>query len=157
MISQEYSIAFAETIDILNHTDKEDVNKIPKKLLDFLKENMVKDYKPLLDFRKPLREMKLHPKTIGILSLIYKKYWCDNQKRKEFEEKLIQNEEKYQKELLETYDYKNIFEKNENKSTNHNISHIQENTFLIDYKSNKWYIKILDFFKSLFKRDKNTN
>ena len=31
MVSQEYSEAIAETLDILEHTDKNDVNKISKK------------------------------------------------------------------------------------------------------------------------------
>lgn len=44
MVSYEYSIAFSETLDILDHTKKEDVEKIPIKFLDFLRINALKNY-----------------------------------------------------------------------------------------------------------------
>ena len=50
MISYEYSVAFSETLDILNHTKKEDVEKIPIKLLEFLRTNALKKYESKLDF-----------------------------------------------------------------------------------------------------------
>ena len=34
MISREYSEAIAETLDILEHTNNDDINKIPKKFMD---------------------------------------------------------------------------------------------------------------------------
>ena len=36
MISQEYREAIAETLDILEHTQETDVNKIPKSFINFL-------------------------------------------------------------------------------------------------------------------------
>ena len=44
MVSYEYSVAFSETLDILNHTRKEDVEKIPIKFLEFLRINALKIY-----------------------------------------------------------------------------------------------------------------
>ena len=99
MISQEYSIAISETLEILNHTRKEDIEKIPMKFLNFLQEHATTDYISSLDFNKSLKEMNLKPKTIGILSIINKKFWCNDEQRKIFEEKLKQNEIKYQKKL----------------------------------------------------------
>ena len=103
MMNQEYSIAISETLEILNHTKKEDINKIPSKFLEFLQNNASKTYISLLDFSKELREMNLNPKTIGILSIVNKKYWCNDEERKVFEEKLKQNEINYQKDLTEKY------------------------------------------------------
>ena len=50
MVSYEYSVAFSETLDILNHTKKEDVEKIPIKFLEFLRINALKSYTSKLDF-----------------------------------------------------------------------------------------------------------
>ena len=110
MVSQEYSEAIAETLDILEHTQQSDVDKIPKKFMDFLKENTSKTYKSNLDYTKRIKDMKLKDKTIGILSIINKKYWCNDEERKIFEEKLKQNEIKYQKELNEKYNTNKLFQ-----------------------------------------------
>ena len=56
MVSVEYSEAIAETLDILNHTRKEDVDKISTKFMDFLKANTSKTYKPELDHTKKIKE-----------------------------------------------------------------------------------------------------
>ena len=139
MVSQEYSEAIAETLDILEHTQEADVNRIPKKFMDFLKENTSKTYKPNLDYTKRIRDMNLKDKTIGILSIINKKYWCNDEERKIFEEKLKQNEIKYQKGLSEKYDTNKLFkskelEKVENKNT----------IALTEYTKQKWYQKVLE-------------
>lgn len=42
--------AASEVIEILKHTDKKIVEKIPQKLIDFLFENEDKDYRPNIDF-----------------------------------------------------------------------------------------------------------
>ena len=85
MVTQEYSEAISETLEILSHTKKSDVDKIPKKFMKFLKENASTTYKNKFDGIKRIQDMKLNEKTIGILSIINKRYWCDEEQRKEFE------------------------------------------------------------------------
>ena len=94
---------------ILNHTKKEDVEKIPIKFLEFLKLNALKTYESKLDFNKSITDMNLNQKTIGILSIIHKNYWCNDEQRKDFEEKLKQNEIVYQKQLSEKYNTDRLF------------------------------------------------
>ena len=115
MVSQEYGIAFYETLEILKHTKKEDVDKIPNKFLEFLKNNASENYDLTLDFDKSLSEMNLSTKTIGILSIIIKKYWCNDEERKKFEIRLQENEIKYQDELREKYNTNSLFKKKEPK------------------------------------------
>lgn len=147
MVNREYSIAFSETLDILNHTNEEDINKIPSKFLKFLQNNALETYKSSLDFNKSLKEMKLNPKTIGILSIINKNYWCNDEERKSFEEKLKQNEITYQKELNEKYNINILFKDKElKKVTNINI------TNLIEYKEQKWYQKIFEKLLEIFSK-----
>lgn len=139
MVSQEYSEAIAEILDILEHTQESDVDKISKKFMDFLKENASKTYKPNLDYTKRIKDMNLKDKTIGILSVINKKYWCNDEERKVFEEKLKQNEIKYQKELNEKYDKNKLFKNKELKKVeNTNI------TDLAEYTEQKWYQRIFE-------------
>lgn len=148
MVSQEYSEAIAETLDILEHTKEADVNKISKNFMDFLKENTSKKYKPKLDYSKRIKDMGLKNKTIGILSIINKKYWCNDEERNAFEEKLRQNEIKYQKELNEKYDTNKLFKNKElNKMANTNI------TDLTECIEKKWYQKIFEKILKIFRKN----
>ena len=147
VVSYEYSVAFSETLDILNHTRKEDVEKIPIKFLEFLRINALKSYTSKLDFNKSIADMKLSQKTIGILSIIHKKYWCDTEQRKAFEEKLKQNEIVYQKQLSEKYSTEKIFK---NKKLEKTIS--TDVTDLIAYEEPKWYKKIFEKILHFFSK-----
>lgn len=110
MLSLSYQESMSEVLDILNHTKKEDVDKIPKKFISFLKNNCSKDYIPKLDHTKKLEDMNLKPETRGIMGLIYRHYWCSPQERAECE-KIIQKKEKiYQEELQQKYNSDNIFQ-----------------------------------------------
>ena len=109
MISVEYKEAISETLDILRHTKKEDVDKIPPRFMEFLKENASKTYKPNLDHTLKIDEMKLKSKTKAILAIIYEEFWCNNKERIEFNKKLRDNEIVKEKELREKYNPNNIF------------------------------------------------
>ena len=111
MVSLEYSQAAVEVLDILEHTRKEDVNKIPKAFIEFLKKNSSKTYNSKLDYTKQISDMKLKPKTEAILGLIYMKYWANEKEKKEFENKIKKNEIEYQKNLRTKYNPDNLFKK----------------------------------------------
>ena len=115
MINSKYSEAISETLDILKHTEKEDIDKIPKKFLNFLEKNKSKEYISNLDHSKEISQMDLKPETIGILSIIYSKFWCeDEQERQDFDKNLRINEEKYQDILREKYNPESLFKNKKN-------------------------------------------
>ena len=69
MVSLAYSEAAVEVLDILNHTRKEDVSRIPKKFMEFLENNKSKTYISNLDHSKSIKEMNLKPKTEALLRI----------------------------------------------------------------------------------------
>ncbi len=79
MVSTEYAEAASEVLAILSNTDKDAVNKIPRKLLSYLKENSSKTYNPNFDFSKPIKEMKLKEKTKALLNIIHLKYLANEE------------------------------------------------------------------------------
>ena len=109
MVSVEYSEAITETLDILKHTKKEDVDKISSKFMDFLNTNASKTYKPELDHTKKIKDMQLNIKTKAILAIIYTKFWCNSEKQDQFNKVLNENEIKREKELREKYNPVNTF------------------------------------------------
>jgi len=75
MLSRDYKKAISEVLDILEHTQKKDVDKIPIVFMEFLKKNVDRMYKPYLDHTKKIKDMNLRKETISILALIKKKFW----------------------------------------------------------------------------------
>ena len=113
----DYSEAAVEVLEILEHTRKEDVDKISKKFLDFLKEHSSRTYKSNLDHTKTIQEMNLSSKTQALLGIIYIKYWADKQEKIKFLNECKEREDIYQEQLEEKYSVENLFaRKNENKN-----------------------------------------
>lgn len=144
MINTEYREAIAQVLDILNYTNKEDVEKIPKKFINFLEENASETYETNLDHSKPIEEMNLKPKTQAILGLIYMRYWADEQGKEEFKKKIKDNEIKYQENAREKYNPDNIFAKEDIKVT-------EETQMIVTQKETLWE-KIINKIKKIFRR-----
>lgn len=150
MVSVAYSEAAVEVLDILEHTKKEDVNKIPKKFIEFLEKNKSKTYISNLDHTKTIKEMNLKPKTQALLGLIYLKYWANEEEKIEFRKKAQVNEFNYQKELNEKYNPDNLF-KNKNAVNIEKNETIQQ-TSLVEIKKETIMQKIISKIKEIFRR-----
>ncbi len=147
MISVEYSEAIVEVLDILNHSDDNIIEKIPKKLIEFWKRNKSTTYKPNLDHSKSINEMELKKKTKSIITMIYLNYLCDDTEKSNIKLILKDNEEKYQQELREKYNPDNILK---NKKEDKAIK--EETQSLVEYKERTFIQKVFDKIKSIFKR-----
>lgn len=108
-MEQTYEDAVAEVLDILNHTKKEDVKKIPTKFITYLQQHASKTYIPNLDHTQKLKDMNLKPKTRALICLIYREYFCDEKQRKEHEKRIVKAEIEYQKDLQTKYNTNNLF------------------------------------------------
>lgn len=144
MVSVEYRKSISEVLEILEHTRKEDVKRISPKFLEFLNKNALTEYEPHLDHSKRVKEMGLNDKTVAILSIIASKYWLSGENKANFENKLKENEEKYQKELYEKYNPDNLFK---NKVPKAEI--IENSVAMVEYKESI-FTKIKNWFKRNF-------
>lgn len=115
MLSEEDAKAMAEVLEYLKGIKKEDVDRISPKLINFLKDNASKDYKPSIDYNKPLSELRISQTAKAILTVICYKYWCKDEKEKKLLENIVVQNEKLLNDTLN-----NIFE-NEKTSFNSNI------------------------------------
>ncbi|MBQ7765119.1 hypothetical protein IJ384_07125 [bacterium] len=79
MLTKAYREAYSEVLDILNHTRKEDVEKISPKFLQYLKSNCSKTYVSKLNHSVDIKNMKLNTETWAILAIIYRKFWCNEE------------------------------------------------------------------------------
>lgn len=109
MKNSKYSKAAVEVLDILKHTRKEDVEKVPKEFIDFLEENRSKTYVSNLDHTKQIEEMELSNEAQDVLGYVYLKYWADQQAKDNFRAKIRELERVRQEELREKYNPEDVF------------------------------------------------
>ena len=148
MVSVRNANVMAEVIYYLKGIKQEDIDKIPKKLMQYLNENASKDYKCDFDYNKPLKELDLLDETRGIIGMICYNYWCITEKQREqYLKKLSKNEQEYQEILHEKYNPDNLFlNKNEKK-----IKQTSNVTEMIEYKESIFKKLILKIKKFLHK------
>ncbi len=132
----EYKQSLKEVDTILNFMEKKYTDKLPNKLIRFIKENMDNSYISNINVNIPINKQLLKENTKLLLSLIYRNYWCDEEKKKElFEEDAYLKSQK-EKENYEKYNPDNIFESKQleinskdNSSKSNNIVEYKESIF----------------------------
>lgn len=149
MVSVEYSEAISEVLDILDNSEDNIVEKIPKKLIDFWKKNKSTTYKPNLDHSKSINDMELKSKTKSLITMIYLNYLCDDIEKDKIKLILKENEEEYQKELKEKYNSDNIFKKDSYEYVvKENV--VERNVEMIEYKETM-FKRIINKIKNFLK------
>ena len=143
--------AFTEVYEVLKLMPKQLLNKIPNKFYKMIEEERDKKYFP--DIREPLEKQKLKNETIIILGLIYRDFLCSEEERKKLQEKdareLQEVQQKLEEEIRQKYNPDDIF-KNRNKIEEQSA---QEEKSLIVVEEEKWYRKIFNIIKKLFKKN----
>lgn len=105
----EDNIMYAELSEILKMMEPEEVNKIPKKLLEVIEKEKSNTYIPNYDSKIELNSQSIKKETLAMLALLYINYWCEDENEKKEYLKLIEkNEQKYQQQIREKTDIKYI-------------------------------------------------
>lgn len=153
MFNNEYGEAAVEVLDILDNTNKTDVDKIPSNFIKFLVDNASEDYKVNLDHSKLISEMNLKEKTKEILGVIYINWWCDKKDKENYTKQIKELEIKRQEEIKEKYNPNKIFESKNKVQEYTNATKVDtvqnETVTMIEYKESifkKIWNKILSFF-----------
>lgn len=148
----EYKQSLTELNTIIHYMDIEYLKKIPQKFIDFINENMDTNYEPNISKNIPINEQSLKKDTKVLLSLLYRDYWCDEERKLRLIKEDIEAKNTYEKELREKYNPDNIFKDKKGNVEDISSSQVQENvTSLIVYKENI-FIKIINKIKAIFRR-----
>ena len=145
MLSAEYSKSISEVLDILKHTNKDDVDKISPQFMKFLIENANEEYIPKLDHTKRIKDMGLNEKTIGILSIINTKFWCTPEQKETFNDKLKENQKIYKEELRKKYNPNNLFKDRKIK-----VENVEDFVVMVEYKE-PFLTKVRNWLKRILK------
>ena len=145
MVTKDISEAAKEINEILKYIPEEEVNKIPVKLREFFKEIENKDYVVNINPNILLENQDLKEETKDIIALIYRNYWCSEEEKKELDQKLIENDKRFEEKLREKYNPDNIFKNNVSSEK----EEIKDQSLVVT-NTEKWYKKFLNFIKSIF-------
>ena len=143
-VTKEQSMAYTEVLEVLKYMPKQEVNKIPKDIMDYYYSNKDREYSYKIDKTKTFKEQELSEKAKVVLAILFRDYWATDEqkekiKRKEQNDLLLNELKKKQK-----YNSENIFVKKDEKNT----------TELIEYKEKNAHNKIIDFIKKLLGKNK---
>ena len=123
-------------------------SKIPSQFANFIDGNRDIHYKPDIDFTKSINQQNLLKETRTILSLIYRDYICDKDKKKELLEKDAQEIQK--QEELNRKKYEIDFEARKRKDNP--VEETKNAGYLVQVTEEKWYMRLINKIKRfLFK------
>ena len=149
-MEDNYPKAYKEVIEILNFVPKESVDKIPQIMIDTLKTKMDENYDFKVDINKSFEEQNLLDETKAIFANIFRDYWATPYQKERIEAKEKYDRQKIEEERKEKYNL-DIFNKRKVKNDTINEQQEQENNNLpIEVKKEKFYHKIIKFFKKIF-------
>jgi len=132
----------SELYCLLNYFPQSYIDKLPRKLLELIKQNSDSKYIIQVDTNLPLNAQNISQKTKTILLVLKYNYWSTEIEKQHIAEQLYKNEEIYQKELQEPYDPNNLFKNKRNTSST--------STAVIEYKESI-FTKIRNWIKRIFK------
>lgn len=149
-MKREYMEAFSEVYEILKLMPSELLNKIPKKFYKMIEEEKSKEYCP--NIKEPLEQQKLKNETIIILGLIYRDFLCSVEERKMLQEKdakeLQEAQKELEREINKKYNYDTLFKNRKN------VEEQKKETGLTLVQEEKWYKKIFNIIKKIFRMDR---
>ena len=149
-MNNEYSKAYTEVLEIINHFSEDEYKKIPREKIDFFEKNKDKDYNFQINPNADLAEQNISQNANAILVSLFRDYFATDNQKEILKNLLKQNQEKIEIEKHEKYNPDNIF----NNRVNTEKLKDSKEVALVEIKDQTWYKKILDFFKSIFKKSK---
>ncbi len=143
--------AFTEVYDVINHMEIEMQEKIPQKFINLIKENRDLDYKLNINYKEDIKKQLLRESKV-ILSLIYRDFLCSKEKKEKLLQLDLEEIRKEEKFLREKYEID--FEKRKKEKIEKNIEKTkeQDEKLPIKVEKEKWYKKIFEILKKMFKR-----
>lgn len=143
-MKENYPKAYTEVLEILKYMPKDDVEKIPKKMLDLFEYKKDTNYHFTIEENQDFSKLEILDETEAIMVNIFKDYWATPEQKAKIKAKMQYDIRIIEEEKKAKYNG-DIFKINENKE----IKKISNN-LPIEIKEEKFYEKIIKFFKKIF-------
>lgn len=149
-MEDNYLKAYKEVIEILNFVPQESVDKIPQRMIDTFKAKMDHNYDFKVDINKSFEEQELLDETKAIFANIFRDYWATPYQKERIEAKEKYDRQKIEEEKKSKYNPDDIFNKRNKVDIEERIEESNTNNLPIEVKKEKFYEKIISFFKKVF-------
>lgn len=141
-MNKEYKEAFAEVYAIFAIMPQDILDKIPSGFKDMVENQRDKEY--IVEIKEPIEDFDFKKETIAIIGLIYRDFLCSPEEREILKKQDLEEIRKFQSQLES-----NIFKSDKvKKPIEQNTS---QTTNLTVIENKKWYKKLLDLVKRIFK------
>lgn len=112
METTKYANAYKEVLIIINNLTQEDYNKIPKKYIEFLKNNCNEEHKFYYDVSKDFSSQNLLDDTKYILFGLFEKFGATEIQKAKIKAFKNRYNQKLEKEKIEKYNPNDLFRRN---------------------------------------------
>lgn len=152
MVDIKYANAYSEVLEILKYIPVEDYNKIPKTKIELFRTNANNNYSFDYNPNKTLQEQEVSKITKGIIAILFRDYWATELQRNKIMAKQNYDRVKLEEKKKEKYNPDNIFSNQYKELSIVNAESNQE-LALIDTNHIKWYKRICNLIKKLFRKN----
>ena len=150
MEKQEFGNACYEVLEILKYIKEEDLEKIPQEEIQILKKNANYNHSFYYNPGKSIKEQEVSKLSKGIIAQYFCKYIATEKVKEKIKLKQEYDLQIIESEKRKKYDYNNIFKEKQNVAEKDNEK--INNVLPIEYKKEKWYVKIFNKILNFFKR-----
>lgn len=153
-VIENYPKAYTEVLEILKYMPKDDVDKIPKKILDTFEYKKDINYNFTIDENQDFSKLKILDETEAIMINIFKDYWATPEQRTKIQAKM-QNDIKIIEEEKKAKFNSDVFKKKENAELENEVQKDNNinNNLPMEVKKQKFYEKVISFIKKVLKID----
>ncbi len=146
-----YIKAYTEVNCLLGYLPQSYIDKLPKKLIELIQNQSNEQYNINIDTNKSLLEQEFSKKTKDLIAVIKYNYWSTDEEKQQLKQIFYENENRYQKELLERYNPNDIFKKRETKIEMTQQEETENNVQMELYKESI-FARFFNKIKNLFRR-----
>lgn len=150
-MENNYPKAYKEVVEILKYVPKESIDKIPQTMIDTFNAKMDNTYSFSIDINKNFEDQELLEETKALLANIFRDYWATPYQKERIQAKERYDMEKIEEEKRAKYN-NDIFKTKENNKTENETEegNTNSNNLPIEVKKERFYEKIINFFKKIF-------
>lgn len=150
-MKEVYREAFSEIDAIFELMPKNLISKIPERFREFIRKEKSIEYKPIIT--EPIENFSLKEETIIILALIYRDFLCNEEEKEQLKLRDVEKAREAEEEIRKKYNPEDIFKKGK-KIQIDDIKEKEEQTYdkQLIIVEEKWYTKIFNMIKKIFKK-----
>lgn len=120
-LDKSFSKAATEVLEILNYVEDEEFNKIDKTFINMLEKCKDENHEFKINENDDFDSLVLTQKTNDLLAYIYRKYWANEEEKKEFDELLMKKDDNNKSESINEYNKLIEYDENVKEKTSTSI------------------------------------